>query len=228
MSLTKVGRDLEGIFNRCNLEVCLRMGEAFSGAKATMSSGMWSSQGRAGAMMAVLLLLLLFASSGKALSGKKPAKRVAKATADLLLGQPAPEFALAILGSSSGTKAKLSEYRGKAVLLYFWASWVEPCKIEMPWLVEFQEKYGGEGLQVLGVSLDNDDEQAKAIEFTLTIGMNFPSLVATEQMAGSYGGVDALPETFFIDRNGKIVAHEIGLESQRTIEEHIQRALKGK
>jgi cytochrome c biogenesis protein CcmG/thiol:disulfide interchange protein DsbE len=202
------------------------MGEVFSGAKAIMSSGMRSSQGRAGAMMAILLLLLLFASSGKALSGKKPAKRTAKATADRLIGRPAPEFELAILGSS-GTKAKLSDFRGRAVLLYFWASWVEPCKIEMPWLVGFQEKYGGERLQVLGVSLDNDDEQTKAIEFTLTIGMNFPSLVATEQMASSYGGVDALPETFFIDRNGKIVAHEIGLESQRTIEEHIQRALKG-
>jgi peroxiredoxin len=202
------------------------MGEAFSGAKATMTSGMRSSQGLAGAMMAGLLFLLLFVSSGKALSGKKPAKRAAKATADLL-GQPAPEFELAILGSS-GTKAKLSEFRGKAVLLYFWASWADPCKIEMPWLVEFQEKYEGEGLQVLGVSLDNDYEQAKAIEFTLTIGMNFPSLVATEPMADSYGGVDALPETFFIDRNGKIVAHEIGLETQRTIEEHIQKALKEK
>jgi peroxiredoxin len=178
-------------------------------------------------MMAVLLLLLLFASSGKALSGKKPAKRTAKATADHFIGRPAPDFELAILGSS-GTRAKLSEYRGKAVLLYFWASWVEPCKIEMPWLVEFQEKYGGEGLQVLGVSLDNDDEQAKAIEFALTSGMNFPALVATEQMADSYGGVDGLPETFFIDRNGKVVAHEIGLESQRTIEKHIQKALKGK
>jgi thiol-disulfide isomerase/thioredoxin len=203
------------------------MGEAFSGAKATMSSGMRSSQSRAGAMMAVLLFLL-FASSGKAQSGKKPAKRVTKAAADRFLGQPAPEFELAILGSSSGTRAKLSEFRGKAVLLYFWASWVGPCKIEMPWLVEFQEKYGGEGLQVLGVSLGNDDEQAKAIEFALTIGVNFPSLVATKQMADSYGGVDALPETFFINRDGKIVAHEIGLETQRTIEEHIQKALKEK
>lgn len=192
-----------------------------------MSSRMRSSQGRSGAMMAGLLLLLLFTSSGNAQSGKKPAKRVVKATADHFRGQPAPEFELAILGSS-GTKAKLSEFRGKAVLLYFWASWVGPCEIEMPWLVEFQEKYRGEGLQVLGVSLDNDDEQAKAIEFTLTIGMNFPALVATEQMADSYGGVNGLPETFFIDRNGKIVAHEIGLESQRTIEKHIQKALKAK
>jgi thiol-disulfide isomerase/thioredoxin len=98
----------------------------------------------------------------------------------------------------------------------------------MPLLVGFQEKYGGEGLQVLGVDLDNDDEQAKSIEFTLTIGMNFPALVATEQMAESYGGVNVLPEAFFIDRNGKIVAHEIGLENQRTIEEHIQKALKEK
>jgi cytochrome c biogenesis protein CcmG, thiol:disulfide interchange protein DsbE len=94
--------------------------------------------------------------------------------------------------------------------------------------VEFQEKYGGEGLQVLGVSLDHDDEQAEAIEFALTIGMNFPALVATEQMADSYGGVNGLPEAFFIDRNGKIVAHEIGLESQRMIEKHIQKALKEK
>lgn len=178
-------------------------------------------------MMAVVLLLLLFASSGRAQAGKKPAKRMAKATADRFLGQPAPAFELAILGSSE-TKAKLSEFRGKAVLLYFWASWVGPCKIEMPWLVEFQEKYREDGLQVLGVSLDNDDEQAKAIEFALNIGMNFPTLVATEQMADSYGGVNGLPEAFFIDRNGKIGAHEIGLESQRTIEEHIQKVLKAK
>jgi hypothetical protein len=148
MSLSKVERDLEGIFKRSNLEVCLRMGEAFSGAKVTMSGGMRSSHCRAGAMMAALLLLLLFASSGKALSGKKPAKRAAKATADRFLGRPAPEFELAILGSS-GTKAKLSEFRGKAVLLYFWASWAGPCKIEMPGWWNFRRNMEGKAFRCL-------------------------------------------------------------------------------
>jgi hypothetical protein len=82
--------------------------------------------------------------------------------------------------------------------------------------------------RIVGVDLDNEKEQSKALQFVLAINTNFPSVAATEQMADSYGGVDASPEKFFIDRNGKIVAHEKGLESQKTIEEHIRKALSGK
>ena len=75
-----------------------------------------------------------------------------------LLNQPAPDFALASL---DGKTLKLSDYHGKAVLLNFWATWCEPCKIEMPWFVDLQKKYGPQGLQVLGVAMD--DAPAKDI-----------------------------------------------------------------
>lgn len=138
-----------------------------------------------------------------------------------LQGQPAPDFSLASL---EGPAIKLSDYRGKAVLLNFWATWCEPCKVEMPWFVDLQKKYGPQGLQVLGVAMD--DASAKEIgKFAKDMGVNYPIVLGKEAVGDQYGGLPYLPSTFYIDRDGKIIDRIYGLVSRSEIEADIQKAL---
>lgn len=134
---------------------------------------------------------------------------------------PAPDFTLESL---DGKSTKLSDFRGKAVLLNFWATWCGPCKIETPWLVELQQQYAGQGLQVVGVAMDDSgkDEIAK---FAKDMGMNYPVLIGKEAVGDAYGGVPALPESFFIGRDGKITGKIMGIDSKSVIEEEIKKAL---
>jgi thiol-disulfide isomerase/thioredoxin len=134
---------------------------------------------------------------------------------------PAPDFTLESL---DGKSMSLSDLRGKAVLLNFWATWCGPCKIETPWLVELQNQYGSQGLQVVGVAMDDSgkDEIAK---FAKDMGVNYPVLIGKEAVGDAYGGVPALPESFFIGRDGKIVDKIIGLKGKGEIEDSIKRAL---
>jgi thiol-disulfide isomerase/thioredoxin len=134
---------------------------------------------------------------------------------------PAPNFTLDKL---DGGNLKLSDLRGKAVLLNFWATWCGPCKIETPWLVELQNQYGSQGLQVIGVAMDDSgkDEIAK---FAKDMGVNYPVLLGKEAVGDAYGGVPALPESFFIGRDGKIVDRIIGLKGRADIEDSVKKAL---
>ena len=133
----------------------------------------------------------------------------------------APDFTLESL---DGKNVRLSDLRGKAVLLNFWATWCGPCKIETPWLVELQKQYGSQGLQVIGVAMDDSSKEDIA-KFAKEMGMNYPVLIGKEAVGDAYGGVPALPETFFIGRDGKIVGKIMGLESESDIEDSIKKAL---
>lgn len=151
---------------------------------------------------------------GGALAGGAPVK-----------GAPAPDFHLPAL---DGKHVKLSDLRGKAVLLNFWATWCGPCKIEMPWFVEFQQQYGPEGLVVVGVSLDEDAEENRddIAKFTEELKVNYPILLGNDEVAELYGGVQALPTTFFIGRDGKIVNRVFGLVSHSVMDKSIKAALQ--
>jgi peroxiredoxin len=138
-----------------------------------------------------------------------------------LQGQPAPDFSLA---SIDGQTLTLSSYRGKAVLLNFWATWCEPCKIEMPWFVELQRQYGSQGLQVLGVAMDDTDPKDIA-DFAKKMGVNYPIVVGKEAVGDQYGGIPYLPSTFYIARDGKVLNRVYGLVSRSEIEGDIKRAL---
>jgi len=133
----------------------------------------------------------------------------------------APDFTLESL---DGTSVRLSDLRGKAVLLNFWATWCSPCKIEMPWFIELQKQYGPEGLQVVGVAMD-DSSKDDIAKFAKEMGVNYPVLMGKEAVGDAYGGVPALPETFFIGRDGKIVDRIIGLKGKAEIEDSIKKAL---
>lgn len=133
----------------------------------------------------------------------------------------APDFALQSL---DGKTVRLSDFRGKPVVLNFWATWCGPCKIEMPWFVDLQRQYGPAGLQFLGVAMD--DASAKDIaEFAESMKVNYPILIGKESVGDAYGGVQFLPETFYIDRDGKVVDKAFGLKGRGEIEEAIKKIL---
>jgi peroxiredoxin len=126
--------------------------------------------------------------------------------------KPAPDF---ILTDAKGASIKLSDYRGRVVLLNFWASWCGPCKIEIPWFVDFQNKYKDRGFAVLGVSMDEDGWQTVR-PFMAAHNMNYRVAIGTDQVARRYGGIASFPTTFIIDQEGKIAAVHIGLVSKTT------------
>ena len=136
-------------------------------------------------------------------------------------GTPAPDFTLETLDGKSVT---LSSLRGKAVVVNFWATWCGPCKIETPWLVDLQNRYGAQGLQIVGVAMD-DSGKDEIARFAKDMGMNYPVVLGKEAVGQAYGGVDALPESFFVGRDGKIVDKIMGLEGRSEIEDAIKKAL---
>ena len=138
-----------------------------------------------------------------------------------LRGKSAPEFTLKTL---EGKTVKLADYRGQAVLVNFWATWCHPCKIEMPWFVELQKHYGPQGFQVLGIAMD-DASPEDIGKFAKEMGVNYPVLLGTESVGNEYGGVQFLPTTYFVDREGKIVSRIYGLKSRSDIEDDVKTAL---
>ena len=146
----------------------------------------------------------------------------ASLTTHLKVSGPAPDFSLESL---DGKATRLSDFRGKAVLLNFWATWCGPCKIEMPWFVDFQKQYGSQGLQIVGIAMD-DASKEDIGKFAKDMGVNYPILIGKEAVGDQYGGVPALPETFVIARDGNIVDKLIGLRGKAEIEDAIKAALK--
>ncbi len=138
------------------------------------------------------------------------------------IGKMAPGFELPAL---DGRPIRLSGYRGKAVLLNFWATWCGPCKIEMPWFVELQKRYKSRGLQVIGVTLDTDNIRG-VTKFAKQMGVNYPIAIGSDTVSDLYGGVEALPSSFYIDRNGRIIQQVSGLISYDEIERSIRKALE--
>lgn len=149
-----------------------------------------------------------------------------------LKGKPAPGF---VLEDLNGKKVSLASYKGKAVLINFWATWCAPCKIETPWIIELRNQYAGQGFEVLGVSADdlNRDDPKELAKDKLEIAqsaqklhIDYPVLIDGGSLDKPYGGLDELPMSFFVDRKGTVVAAEVGLTSKDDIEGNIKKALK--
>lgn len=134
-----------------------------------------------------------------------------------LIGHLAPSFTLKDFQNKT---IQLSEYRGKVVLLNFWASWCAPCQAEMPVFVQWQKHYGAK-LQVLGISMDDNLSQAEAAARRLKV--DYPLMTGSEQVGEAYGGIFGLPETFLIDRQGKIRAEFQGGNHLAAIQAGIER-----
>jgi len=135
---------------------------------------------------------------------------------------PAVDFTLK---DADGKTVKLSDYKGKVVLLDFFATWCGPCKIEIPWFMEFERKHKDRGFSVLGVSMD--DEGWEVVKpFLQDLNVNYRVVIGNDFTAQAYGGVDALPTTFLIDREGRIAAVHVGLAGKKDFENGIEKLLQ--
>lgn len=133
----------------------------------------------------------------------------------------APEFSLK---DGDGRAVRLSDYKGKVVLLNFWATWCGPCKFEIPWFNDLEQRYKGRGFAVLGISMDENGWDAIK-PFTSEMRVNYRILLGNDETAQVYGGVDSLPTTFVIDRDGKIASVHMGLVSKSDYENEIEQLL---
>ena len=136
----------------------------------------------------------------------------------------------------TGKKVTLESYRGKAVLVNFWATWCAPCRLETPWLIELRNKYAAQGFEILGVDTEGDDlqksdtagrakDKAAVGKFAAEMKVPYPVLMDGDSISRDYGGLDDLPMSFFVDRKGTVVATEVGLTSESEIEGNIRKAL---
>ena len=161
----------------------------------------------------VLTIIALLAGCS---SAPKPASR-----AEHLDRKVAANFNLA---DATGAQVSMAGYKGKVVLLNFWATWCGPCKVEIPWFMEFNKTYKDKGLAVVGVSMD-DDGWKSVKPYLAEKKMDYTVIVGNDQLAQSYGGVDSLPTTFLIDRDGRIAFVHMGLVGKDTYEKEINSLL---
>ena len=148
-----------------------------------------------------------------------------------LQGKPAPPFTLEDL---SGKKVSLSDYKGRSLAINFWATWCAPCKVETPWLIDLRNQYAAQGFEVLAISADDIDrndpkkfssEKQEIARFVQRTHMPYPVLIDGDSISDSYGGLDALPTSLFVDSNGTVVAAQMGITSKNEIERNIKKAL---
>lgn len=172
----------------------------------------------------VVIVVVILVVTGMLVAGKYLVRQSggAVSAAAGVKGQPAPDF---VLKDLNGNTVRLADLRGKAVLLNFWATWCAPCKVEIPWFIDLQKQYGPQGLQVVGVSMDDDTSRAAVVKFAREMGINYPILIGDDKTADAYGGVQALPTTFYIGRDGKLVNRVYGLVSHSEVESNVRAAL---
>ena len=176
-----------------------------------------------GFFIGVIVLLFLFNNSDYLFgrseeNGPYPPNYVPAAQKGTTL---APDFTLP---TSDGKTLKLSDLKGKVVIVDFWATWCPPCRKGIPDLIDLKKKYGSKGFEIVGVSLDTDTK-GDVVPFIKDKGMNYPVVYGNSIVAQDYGGVRAIPTSFIIDKKGKIVASYEGLTPKSTYENHIKKLL---
>jgi cytochrome c biogenesis protein CcmG/thiol:disulfide interchange protein DsbE len=133
----------------------------------------------------------------------------------------APDFSLK---DASGKVVHLSDFKGKVVLLDFWATWCGPCNIEIPWFTDFERKYKDRGFEVLGISMDDDGWKA-VTPFVAAKKINYRIVLGDDMTGDQYGSIEALPTTFVIDRDGRIASVHVGLSGKKEFEDAIEKLL---
>jgi thiol-disulfide isomerase/thioredoxin len=136
-------------------------------------------------------------------------------------GKPAPAFSLV---NAQGKKVSLADYKGRPVLVNFWATWCAPCKLEMPWFEEFRGKYKDQGFEVLGIAED-DATKDEIVKTALKAGVSYPILLTDNKVANLYGGIDQLPTSFYVDKTGTVLEETIGLAPKDEVEANIKKII---
>jgi len=169
-----------------------------------------------------VLVAILLAVGLMIVTARRMQSRSKNSSIGALRGAPAPDFTLKTI---DGKSLKLSDLRGKAVLLNFWATWCAPCKIETPWIVDLQNQYAAQGLQVVGVSMDDESETEGIKKFAQEMHMNYPILRGNEDVGNAYGGLEFLPTTYFVGRDGNVTGRILGLKGRGDLEDNVKKAL---
>jgi len=175
----------------------------------------------------------------RALAGASHAELIPATAGDVpqgqtsLIGKPAPDF---VLEDLSGKTVALSSFKGKPLLINFWATWCGPCKIETPWLIELQNEYASKGFEIVGISTEGDDlepgdkegwarDKAAIVKFVKEEHMQYLVLINGDSLASVYGGLDAMPTSIYVNGEGKVVAVQLGITSKDDMEANIKKAL---
>ncbi|HUI08763.1 MAG TPA: TlpA disulfide reductase family protein [Bacteroidota bacterium] len=133
----------------------------------------------------------------------------------------APDFKLP---NGSGGTVQLSKLRGKVVAVNFWATWCGPCRAEIPGMLDVYEKYKAKGLEIVGISVDRDG-WGVINPFVKKLKITYPVVLGTGETTDAYGGIDAIPTTFFVDRKGHVLKRHVGYMSKEEFEETIKNFL---
>lgn len=135
-----------------------------------------------------------------------------------LIGQPAPPWQLKDL---DGKAVSSADFKGKVVVLNFWATWCPPCRKEIPDFIALQKEHGSRGLVFVGVALD--DEGVSVVKpFAKEAGINYPLVIGDDKVVKAYEGVEMYPTTYVIDRNGTVVSRHIGSLTRAEMEQEIK------
>lgn len=157
-------------------------------------------------------------------SGISKAQAADPAAAATAQTKPAPDFELKTL---DGRTVKLSDFRGKAMVLNFWATYCGPCRVEMPWLIDFYARYKSQGLEIVGISMDDGDQEQVAA-FGKEFNVNYTIVMGNHAVGDAYGGARFLPQTFLVNREGRIIKSIVGIKSRNDFEESIKLLLDAK
>ena len=171
-------------------------------------------------------LVLIVAVSGFLLMSAPPSSATSAQTLVATDGKKAPDFTLT---TTDGKTLKLSDYKGKGVIVNFWATWCPPCRAEIPDMVELQKEYENKGFSFIGIAVSDEEEKVKA--FVTAQKMNYPVAMGTKELAISYGkftqegAIRGIPTSFVINGKGEIVDYFVGGRDKAAFAEAIKKAL---